>query len=157
MPGPELNPLLHHGLDEEQPIVTGIQKPPGPPKNGASTFVWEGIQYLFAVISDRVGHQLTASISRKVKECVPMRGKVSPWKLILDSGATVHFFCNKYLLQNIRNASNNIKIHCGGKSWDHSCVGDLADELKNLPLPQGEILYTKEGIGNLVSMGRMIK
>ena len=86
-----------------------------------------------------------------------MRGKVSPWKLILDSGATVHFFCNKYLLQNIRNASNNIKIHCGGKSWDHSCVGDLADELKNLPLPEGEILYTKDGIGNLVSMGRMSK
>ena len=86
-----------------------------------------------------------------------MRGKVSPWKLILDSGATVHFFCNKYILQNIRKATNNIKIHCRGKSWDHSCVGDLADELKNLPLPLGEIFYTKNRIGNLVYMGRMSK
>ena len=38
--------------------------------------------------------------------------------LVLDGGATIHFFSNQKLLQAIKKSDNSMTIHCGGSSND---------------------------------------
>ena len=48
-------------------------------------------------------------------------------------------------------------IHCDGKSWRHTKTGELCNDLKSPPLPQGEALLAKDGIANLLSLAEMTK
>ena len=48
-------------------------------------------------------------------------------------------------------------IHCGGSTFDHAIVGRICTELKHPPLPRGRICIAKDGIANLLSMGKMVK
>ena len=85
------------------------------------------------------------------------RENVPQTSLALDSGATIHFFSNQELLQAIKKSDNSMKIHCGGTTSDQVMIGRLRDELKHLPLPKGEVCVTKDGITNLLSMGKLLK
>ena len=48
-------------------------------------------------------------------------------------------------------------IHYGGTTFDQAMIGRLRDELKHLPLPKGEVCVAKDGIANLLSMGKLVK
>ena len=50
-----------------------------------------------------------------------------------------------------------MKIHCGGSTFDQEMVGRLCEELDHLPLPKGEVCIAKDGIANLLSMGKLVK
>ena len=50
-----------------------------------------------------------------------------------------------------------MKIHCGELTFDHAMVGRIRNELKHLPLPKGKICIAKDGIANLLSMGKLVK
>ena len=77
--------------------------------------------------------------------------------LALDSGATIHSFSNQELFQAIKKSDNLMTINCGGSTFDQSMIGRLRDELKHLPLPKGEVCIAKDGIANLLSMGKLVK
>ena len=77
--------------------------------------------------------------------------------LVLDSGATIHFFSNERMTKNIHDDEEPIEIYCGGKLWNQYTVGELWDELKHLLLPQGSMDITKDRIGNLLSLGQLAK
>ena len=67
--------------------------------------------------------------------------------LVLDSGATIHFFSNQDLLQSIK-ATKSMKIYCGGTTFDQVIIGCLQDELKHLLFPEGDVCIAKDGIVN---------
>ena len=48
-------------------------------------------------------------------------------------------------------------IYCGRTTFDQVMIGRLRDELKHLPLPKGEVCVAKDGISNLLSMGKLVK
>ena len=48
-------------------------------------------------------------------------------------------------------------IHCGGSTFDQAMIGHLRDGLKHLPLPKGEVCVAKDGIANLLSIGKLVK
>ena len=48
-------------------------------------------------------------------------------------------------------------IHCGGSTFNQAMIGRLRDELNYLPLPKGEVCVAKDGIANLLSMGKLVK
>ena len=50
-----------------------------------------------------------------------------------------------------------MKIHCGGTTFDQAMIGCLQDELKHLSLPEEEVHIAKDGIANLLSMGKLVK
>ena len=50
-----------------------------------------------------------------------------------------------------------MKIHCGEIIFDQAMIGRLWDELKHLLLPKGDICVAKDGIANLLSMGKLVK
>jgi hypothetical protein len=85
------------------------------------------------------------------------RGNISLNVLVLDSGASLHLFANKDMLQNVRANPSPTTIHCGGKSWSNNQVGDLCDDLKILPLPQDDLHLHKDGVANLVSLALLSK
>ena len=84
------------------------------------------------------------------------RANVPQTSLAIDSGATIHFFSNKELLQSIK-AAKAIKIHYGKSTFDHVMIGHIRNELKHLPLPRCKICIAKDGIANLLSMGKLVK
>ena len=84
------------------------------------------------------------------------RANVPQAALAIDSGATIHFFCNQDLLQSIK-ATKSMTIHCGGSTFDHTMIGRINNELKHLPPPRRRICIAKDGIVNLLSMGKMVK
>ena len=63
------------------------------------------------------------------------RANVSQTSLAIDSGAMVHFFSNKELLQSIK-PIKKMKIHCGGSTFDQCHAGRIRKELEYLPLPR---------------------
>ena len=85
------------------------------------------------------------------------RANVSQTALALDSGATIHFFSNQELLQAVKESDKSIRIHCGGSTFNQAMVGRLHEELKHLPLPKGDVCIAKDGIANLLSMGKLVK
>ena len=84
------------------------------------------------------------------------RANVPQTSLAIDSGATIHFFSNKDLLQSVK-VTKAVKIHCGGSTFDHVMVGQICNKLKHLSLPKGKICIAKNGIANLLSMGKLMK
>ena len=84
------------------------------------------------------------------------RANVPQTSLVIDSGATIHFFSNEELLQSIK-ATKAMKIHCGGSTFDRAMIGHIRNELKHLPLPRGKICIIKDRIANLLLMGKLVK
>ena len=84
------------------------------------------------------------------------RANISQTSLAIDSGATVHFFSNPELLRSIK-VINTAKIYCGGTSFDQFEAGLLRRELRHLPLPRKKIVLAKDGMVNLVSLGKLVK
>ena len=84
------------------------------------------------------------------------RANVSQTSLAIDSGATVHFFSNKDLLQSIK-LIKEMKIHCGGSTFDQCYAGRIRKELEHLPLPRKKICIATDGIANLISMGKLVE
>ena len=50
-----------------------------------------------------------------------------------------------------------MKVHFGGTTFDQVLTGRLRDELKHLLLPKGDVCIAKDGIANLLSMGKLVK
>ena len=50
-----------------------------------------------------------------------------------------------------------MKIHCGGTAFNQVMIGRLRDELKHLPLPKGDVCIAKDGIANLLSIGKLVR
>ena len=117
-------------------------------------WVSKNIKYVFAMIES------------KSKQIIPnmnwmgrngrTRANVSQTSLAIDSGATVHFFSNPELLRSIKSIKT-AKIHCGGTSFDQCEAGLLRKELRHLPLPRKKIFLAKDGIANLVLLGKLVK
>ena len=76
--------------------------------------------------------------------------------LAIDSGATIHFFSNQDFLQSIR-ATKLMSIHYGGTIFDNAIVGRIRNKLIHLLLPRGKTCVAKDGIVNLLSMGKLVK
>ena len=50
-----------------------------------------------------------------------------------------------------------MKIHYGGTTFDQALIGHLRNELKHIPLPKGDVCIAKDGIANLLSMGKLLR
>ena len=120
------------------------------------------IDFVLGVIIDRTKQensppgQLFANV-KGLKNGIMTGANVPQTVLVLDSGATIHFFSNENMMKDIHNGPEPLRIHCGGKSWDQYAVGELCDDLKHLSLPQGPMYIAKDGIGNLLSLGQLAK
>jgi hypothetical protein len=77
--------------------------------------------------------------------------------LVLGSGASLHLFANDDMLQNVRADPSPTTIHCGGKSWSNNQIGELCNDLKDLPLPQDDLHLHKDGVANLLSLALLSK
>ena len=79
--------------------------------------------------------QLTAKAKkvRSVGDTKVHRGSIPLNTLVLDSGATVNLMNNPSFLKNIKETSSAITIHCGGATVSNNQVGEICDELRNLP------------------------
>lgn len=61
------------------------------------------------------------------------------------------------MTKNIHDDDELVKVHCGGTFWNQYAVSELCDKLKHLPLPQGPIYITKDGIEIWISLGQLAK
>ena len=113
------------------------------------------MEYVFAMI-ESTGRQLFPRMNWKGSSGLT-RANVPQLSLALDSGATIHFFSNQELLQSIKKNNRAMKIHCGGSTFDQAMMWRLREELNHLPLPKGEVCIAKDGIANLLSMGKLVK
>ena len=113
------------------------------------------MEYVFTMI-DSSSKQMFPRISWNDDNGVT-RANVPQTSLALNSGATIHFFSNQELLQSIKKSDNSMTIHCDRTTFDQAMIGSLRDELKHLPLPKGEVCVAKDGIANLLSMGKLVK
>ena len=50
-----------------------------------------------------------------------------------------------------------MKIYFGGTSFNQCMAGLICKELQHLPLPRKKICIAKDGIANLISMGKLVK
>ena len=94
--------------------------------------VWKNIEYVFALI--QASRQIIPSMNW-VGGSRLTNANVSQTSLAIDSGATIHFFSNKELLQSIK-PIKKMKIHCGGSTFDQCHAGRIRKELEHLPLPR---------------------
>ena len=83
------------------------------------------------------------------------RANVSQTTLAIDSGATIHFFSNRALLEAIK-LIKKMTIHCGGSTFNQCHAGMIRKELAHLPLPRKKICIANDGIANLISMGKLV-
>ena len=116
--------------------------------------VGQNIEYVFAMIESK-SKQIIPNMSWMCGSGLT-RANVPQTSLAIDSGATIHIFSKKDLLQSVK-ATKAVKIHCGGSTFDYLMVGCIRNELKHLPLPRGKICIAKDGIANLLSMGKFVK
>ena len=118
-------------------------------------FSWVGrhIEYVFAMLESR--RQIIPNMSW-IGGNGKTRANVSQTSLAINSGATVHFFSNKELLQSIK-PIKKMKIHCGGSIFDQCMAGRICKELQHLPLPRKKMYIATDGIANLLSMGRLVE
>ena len=122
----------------------------------AGPFAWVGqnIEYVFTMIESR-SKEIIPNMSWMCGSGMT-RTNVPQTSLVIDSGATIPFFSNKDLLQLVQ-ATKSVKIHCSGSTFDQAMVGQICNELKNLPFPRGGICIAKDGIANLLSMSKLVK
>jgi hypothetical protein len=85
------------------------------------------------------------------------RGSVPLNTLVLDSGATVNLMNNPSFLKNIKQTSTAITIHCGGATLSNNQVGEICDELRNLPLPTKDYFFHPAGVANLLLLAQVSK
>ena len=123
--------------------------------SGPFTWVGQNIEYVFAMI-ESTSRQIFLRINWNDSSDVT-RENIRQTSLALDSGATIHFFSNQELLEAIKESDNLMKIYCGGTTFDQAMIGRLRDELKHLPLPKREVCVAKDGIANLLSVGKLVK
>jgi hypothetical protein len=62
---------------------------------------------------------------------------------------------NPDFLKNIKATAKAITIHCGGSTVSNNQVGDICDELRNLPLPHTGYFFHPTGVANLLSLARV--
>ena len=94
---------------------------------------------------------------RSVGDTKVHRGSIPLNTLVLDSGATVNLMNNPSFLKNIKETSSAITIHCGGATVSNNQVGEICDELRNLPLPTKDYFFHPTGVANLLSLARVSK
>jgi hypothetical protein len=58
---------------------------------------------------------------------------------------------------NVRQAARPMTIHCGGAIVSNNQVGELCNELRNLPLPIKDYFFHPDGVANLLSLARVSK
>ena len=80
-----------------------------------------------------------------------MTGQTVPlsW-ILLDNQSTVDVFCNKDLLQNVREGTTTCRISCNAGTAETKLIGDLP----GYPTP---VWYHPEGIANILSLHRVSK
>ena len=122
---------------------------------GPFNWVRRNMEYEFAMI-ESTSKQIFPRMNWNGNSGVT-RTNLPQTSLASDSGATIHFFSNQELLQAIKKSDNSMTIHCGGTTFDQAMIGYLRDKLKHLPLPKGEVCVAKDGIENLLSMGKLVK
>ena len=122
---------------------------------GPFNWVRPNMKYVFAMI-ESTSRQIFPRMNWNGNSGVT-RVNVPQTSLVLDSGATIYFFGNQEFLQAIKKSDNSMTIHCGGSTFDQAMIGRLHDELKHLLLPNGELCVAKDGIANLLSMGKLVK
>ena len=87
---------------------------------GQCAWVEQNIEYVFAMIESR-SKEIIFNMS-----CICgsglTRANVPQTSLGIDSGATIHFFSNKDLLQPVK-AIKSVKIHCGRSTFNQAMVG----------------------------------
>ena len=60
------------------------------------------------------------------------RANAPQTSLAIDSGAAIHFFSNKDILQLVK-ATKAVNIHCGRLTFDQAMIGRFCNKLKHLP------------------------
>ena len=115
---------------------------------GPFNWVRSNMEYIFAMIESS-SRQIFPRMNWSGNSGVT-RANVPQTSLALDSDATIHFFSNQELLQAIKKSDNSMTIHCGGSTFNQVMMGRLRDELKHLPLPEGEVCVSKDGFANLL-------
>ncbi len=78
--------------------------------------------------------------------CVQGSGIPKSW-IILDNGSTIDVFCNKGLLENIREVKETMRIKCNAGTTVTNLKGDLPG--------YGPVWYNPEGIANILSLARV--
>jgi hypothetical protein len=92
---------------------------------------------------------------RSVGDTKVHRGSIPLNTLVLDGGATVNLMNNPSFLKNIKETSTAITIHCGGATVSNNQVGEICDELRNLPLPKKDYFFHPTGVANLLFLARV--
>ena len=151
-----MNPCSCRPNNNEDKVMEN-QKPSVLQRYDTSPFSWvrPNMEYIFAMV-ESTGRQLFPRMNWKGSNGLT-RANVPQLSLALDSGATIHFFSNQELLRSIKKSDKAVKIHCGGTTFDQAMMGRLREELDHLPLPKGEVCIAKDGIANLLSMGKLVK
>ena len=85
------------------------------------------------------------------------RANVPQTSFLLDSGVTIHFFSNQELLQAIKKRDHLMTLHCGGTMFNQAMIGRLRNKLKHHLLLKGEVCVAKDGIVNLLFIGKLVK
>jgi hypothetical protein len=64
---------------------------------------------------------------------------------------------NPSFLKNIKETYTAITIHYGGATVSNNQVGEICDDLQNLPLPTKDYFFHPTGVPNLLSLARVSK
>ena len=142
MPGQGMNSFSHRPNNNKDRVVED-QKPLVLCVYDSGPFNWVGfnMKYVFAMIVS-TSRQIFPRMNWNGNSGVT-RANVPQTSLVLNSGATIHFFSNQELLQAIKKSNNSMTIHCGGSTFDQAMIGRLHNELKHLPFLKEKCVLPK--------------
>ena len=90
-------------------------------------------------------------VERRVNECFAQyRHSLPKLWVLMDSCSTLHLFCNKNLLKNIRRARSPILVHCNAGTVRLTHIGDM-DGIAD------PIWVHPEGVANILSLSKLKK